>query len=82
MDVHINNPKRSLLREIEFRADMALPRRASEITDILEVVGAGKPPKIAISPKLAIASFIIHYLGWQAVRRRHMRESRLNLTRV
>ena len=66
-DVHINNPKRSLLREIEFRADTAHSRRASEIADILEAVAAGKVREIAISPKLAIASFIIHYLGKTAV---------------
>ena len=37
------------LRGIEFRADAAHSRRASEITDILEAVVAGKVREIAIA---------------------------------
>jgi hypothetical protein len=48
-DVHINNPKPPFLRRIEFRADAAHSRTASEITDILEAVVAGKAREIAIA---------------------------------
>src|SRR5260370_32847297 len=65
-DVHINNPKRSLLRGSNSDTDSAHSRRAARLRGVLEAVAAGKVREIAFSPKLAIASFIIHHLGWQA----------------
>jgi hypothetical protein len=47
-DVHINYPS-PLLKGIEFSADAAHSRRASEIADILEAVVAGKVREIAIA---------------------------------
>src|SRR6266436_8794891 len=64
-DVHINNPKRSLLRGSNSDTDSAHSRRAPRLRGVLEAVAAGKVREIAFSPKLAIASFIIHYFGWQ-----------------
>src|ERR1700722_15751823 len=64
-DVHINSPK-PFLKEIEFRADAAHSLRASEITDILEAVVAGKLGRLRSRAMLAIASFIIHCLDCQA----------------
>jgi hypothetical protein len=58
-DVHINNPKRSLLREPNSDTDSAHSRRAPRLRGVLEAVAAGKVREIAFSPKLAIASFII-----------------------
>jgi hypothetical protein len=49
------------LRAIEFRADTAHPLRASEISDILKAIAAGKIRKLPSLAKVAIASFIIGY---------------------
>ena|SRR6267154_1617239 len=65
-DVHINNPKRPLLRGSNSDTDSAHSRRAPRLRGVLEAVAAGKVRGVAFSPKLAIASFIIHHLGWQA----------------
>jgi hypothetical protein len=59
-------PKRSVLRRSNSVPTQLIPRRASEITDVLEMVAPGKLREFAISAKLAIASFIVHYLGRQA----------------
>jgi len=59
-DVHINNPKRSLLRGSNSDTDSAHSRRAPRLRGVLEAVAAGKVREIAFSPKLAIASFIMH----------------------
>ncbi len=59
-DVHINNPKRSLLGGSNSDTDSAHSRRAPRLRGVLEAVAAGKVREIALSPKLAIASFIIH----------------------
>jgi len=67
-DVHINNPKRSLLRGSNSDTDSAHSRRAPRLRGVLEAVAAGKVREIAFSPKLAIASFIIHNLAWQVAR--------------
>ena|SRR6266850_7821260 len=61
-DVHINNPKRSLLRGSNSDTDSAHSRRAPRLRGVLEAVAAGKVREIAFSPKLAIASFIVPYL--------------------
>src|SRR6266446_6229616 len=65
-DVHINNPKRSLLRGSNSDTDSAHSRRAPRLRGVLEAVAAGKVREIAFSPKLAIASLIIYHLCRQA----------------
>jgi hypothetical protein len=57
-DVHVSNSKRSLLRRSNSVPTPDLSRRASEINDISKAVAAGKVREIAISPTLAIASFV------------------------
>src|SRR6266853_3194291 len=78
-DVHINNPKRSLLRGSNSDTDSAHSRRAPRLRGVLEAVAAGKVREIALSPKLAIASFIIHNPTKRTVERKmQMRSNSAN----
>jgi len=75
-DVYISNPK-PLLKGIEFRAEAAHSRRASEITDILEAVVGGKTRKIAIAREVG-ASVLYRNLSNIA---HHFPEADLDLAR-
>jgi hypothetical protein len=58
-DVHINNPKVPILRGMEFRADTAHSRRASEIRDIWRRFWLEEFGRLRSRAKLAIASSIV-----------------------